>query len=89
MLYSLQKFLDNGMMMRLRDRRFLTHPIESKAYTPVLMTNVIPILAILCGGIILSVAILIMEKIYYRYKKKKHQSRIFYRSKKQLSLKKQ
>ncbi|KAL6438179.1 hypothetical protein ACFW04_004413 [Cataglyphis niger] len=87
--YHLQKFLDNGMMMRLRDRRFLTHPNESKAYTPVFMSNVIPILAILCGGIILSVAILIMEKIYYQYKKKKHQSRIFYRSKKQLFLKKQ
>ncbi|XP_029680403.1 glutamate receptor 1-like [Formica exsecta] len=85
--YHIQKFLDNGIMMRLRNTRFLTHSTESKAFIPVYMVNVIPILAILCGGIILSVAVLIMEKIYYRYKKKKLQSRIFYRSKKQLFLK--
>ncbi|KAM0735653.1 Glutamate receptor 3 [Formica fusca] len=85
--YHIQKFLDNGIMMRLRNTRFLTHSTESKAFIPVYMSNVIPILAILCGGIILSVAVLIMEKIYYRYKKKKLQSRIFYRSKKQLFLK--
>ncbi|XP_072757304.1 glutamate receptor 1-like [Anoplolepis gracilipes] len=87
--YHLQKFLDNGMMKRLRDTKILTHSAENTAYTPVRMTNIVPILAILCGGIILSVAILVMENTYYRYKKKKLQSRIFYRSKKQLFLKKQ
>ncbi|XP_072757348.1 glutamate receptor 1-like [Anoplolepis gracilipes] len=63
--YHLQKFLDNGMMKRLRDTKILTHSAENTAYTPVRMTNVAPILTILCGGIILSVAILVVEKIYY------------------------
>ncbi|XP_072757312.1 glutamate receptor 1-like [Anoplolepis gracilipes] len=87
--YHLQKFLDNGMLERLKDTKFLMHSAENTAYIPVRMTNVAPILAILCGGIILSVAILVMEKIYYRYKKKKLQSRIFCRSKKQLFLQRQ
>ncbi|CAL1689773.1 unnamed protein product [Lasius platythorax] len=87
--YHLQKFLDNGMLMRLRDTRFLMQSVESKAYSPVRMASVVPILAILCGGVILSVAILVVEKIYYQYKRKKLQSRVFYRSKKHLFLKRQ
>ncbi|XP_014467502.1 PREDICTED: uncharacterized protein LOC106740710 [Dinoponera quadriceps] len=45
--YHLQKFLDNGMMMRLRDTRFLMESAENKDYQPVRLTNVIPILSLL------------------------------------------
>lgn len=64
-------------MMRLRENTFLVKSVENKAFIPVCMANVTPILVILCGGIILSAVILIMEKIYYEYKKKKSQQ-IFY-----------
>ncbi|EFN82437.1 Probable glutamate receptor [Harpegnathos saltator] len=46
--YHLQKFLDNGILMRLRDTRFLTESVESKAYQPVSAVNIVPILSILC-----------------------------------------
>ncbi|XP_011880266.1 PREDICTED: glutamate receptor 1-like [Vollenhovia emeryi] len=80
--YHLQKFLDNGMMMRLRDTRFLPHSAEEKTYMPVRLVNVIPILAILCGGIIISIAALIIEKIHYRSRRRKVQPRVFYPSRK-------
>ncbi|XP_019697835.1 glutamate receptor 1-like [Harpegnathos saltator] len=84
--YHLQKFLDNGILMRLRDTRFLTESVESKAYQPVSAVNIVPILSILCMGIILSFAILMIESIHYRYKKEREKRRrhlrAFYRSKK-------
>ncbi|XP_020281544.1 glutamate receptor 1-like isoform X2 [Pseudomyrmex gracilis] len=86
--YHLQKFLDNGMMMRLKDMKYLMQQVENKAYEPVHVISVVPILAILCGGIILSVIVLIIETTYYRYKKTKLQSRIFYRSRKRPFVKK-
>lgn len=73
--FSLQKFLDNGMMMRLKDTRFLVESVKNKAYQPVHVVNVVPILSILCMGIILSAVILITENIYYRYKKEKREKR--------------
>lgn len=79
---SLQKFLANGMLTRLRDTRFLPRSIEDKTYMPVRLVNVIPILAILCGGIIISIAVLIIEKIHYRSKRKKIQTKVFYPSRK-------
>lgn len=76
-------------MMRLRDTSLLMESSESKAYEPVHMAGVIPILAILCGGFILSIIALLIEKIYYYYYlKRKLQSKIFYYSKKQLFIKK-
>ncbi|XP_011637375.1 glutamate receptor 1-like [Pogonomyrmex barbatus] len=80
--YHLQKFLDNGMLMRLRDTRFLPQSVESKTYVPVRMSNVIPILAILCGGIIISIVMLIIEKMYYQSRRRKLQSKVFYHSRK-------
>ncbi|XP_012235251.1 glutamate receptor U1-like [Linepithema humile] len=86
--YHLQKFLDNGMMMRLKDTSFLMESFESKAYEPVHVAGVVPILAILCGGFVLCIIVLFTEKIYYRYTKKKFESKVFYYSKKQLFIKK-
>ncbi|XP_070526523.1 glutamate receptor 3-like isoform X2 [Cardiocondyla obscurior] len=81
--YHLQKFLDNGIMTRLRDTRFLPKAAEEKTYMPVRLVNVVPILSILCGGIIISTTVLVIEKIHYRSKKRKFQS-IAYPSKKLL-----
>lgn len=85
--FSLQKFLGNGIMMRLRNKASLTEPVENKAYRSVRIVNVVPILSILCMGIILSILILILENIYYRYKKMREeenrQLKAFYRLKKQ------
>ncbi|KYN03489.1 Glutamate receptor 3 [Cyphomyrmex costatus] len=67
--YYLQKFLDNGMIMRLRET-YSPQLVEDKIYRPVYLFNVIPILAILCGGFIISTMIMIIEKIYYRSRKK-------------------
>jgi len=82
----LLKFLDNGIMRRLRDTKFLPRLIEDKIYEPVSLLNIIPILAILCGGFIISITVLIVEKIYYLARKRK--LRVFYPSRK-LLIKKQ
>jgi len=79
-MYRLQKFLDSGIMRRLRDTKFLPRLIEDKIYEPVSLLNIIPILAILCGGFIISITVLIVEKIYYLTRRRK--SRVFYPSKK-------
>ncbi|XP_032670187.1 uncharacterized protein LOC116843675 [Odontomachus brunneus] len=62
--YHLQKFLDNGMMMRLKDTRFLMGSVKNKAYRPVHVVNVVPILSILCMGIILSVDLNITTMVH-------------------------
>ncbi|XP_018308804.1 glutamate receptor 1 [Mycetomoellerius zeteki] len=77
--YHLQKFLNNGMIMRLRET--YSQLTEDKIYKPVYLFNVVPILAILCGGFIISIMIMIIEKIHYR-SRKKFQSRVFYPSRK-------
>lgn len=83
--FSLQKFLDNGMMMRLKSMKLLPQSaIEGTAYQPVRMVSVVPILAILCGGVVLSVALLITEKIHHRRRERKLRSKVvFSRSRKQ------
>ncbi|KAG5320137.1 GRIA1 protein, partial [Pseudoatta argentina] len=75
---SLQKFLDNGMIMRLRET-YSPQLAENKIYKPVYLFNIVPILAILCGGFIISIMIMIIEKIHYRSisSRKKFQSRVF------------
>ncbi|KAG5331159.1 GLR1 protein, partial [Acromyrmex charruanus] len=73
--YHLQKFLDNGMIMRLRET-YSPQLAENKIYKPVYLFNIVPILAILCGGFIISIMIMIIEKIHYR-SRKKFQSRVF------------
>ncbi|KAG5317954.1 GLR1 protein, partial [Acromyrmex heyeri] len=67
--YHLQKFLDNGMIMRLRET-YSPQLAENKIYKPVYLFNIVPILAILCGGFIISIMIMIIEKIHYRSRKK-------------------
>ncbi|XP_071642468.1 glutamate receptor 1-like [Temnothorax longispinosus] len=76
--YHLQKFSDNGMMTRLKDTRFLPQSAEDKTFVPVRLVNVAPVLAFLCGGIIISIMVLIIEKIHYRLKRKKFQPKVFY-----------
>nr|XP_012235170.1 PREDICTED: glutamate receptor 3-like [Linepithema humile] len=71
--YHLEKFLDNGMMMRLRGASFSMQPFKNKAYEPVRIVGVIPILVILCGGFILSIFVFLMEKIFYRHTKSESQ----------------
>ncbi|XP_067204106.1 probable glutamate receptor [Linepithema humile] len=71
--YHLEKFLDNGIMMRLRSASFSMQPFKNKAYEPVRIVSVIPILIILCGGFILSIFLFLMEKIFYRYTKSEFQ----------------
>jgi len=88
LLSSLQKFLDNGMMMRLKNMKLsLRSAIEHKNYESVHVISVVPILAILCGGVILSVVILIIEKIHHRRRARKAQSMVLYRSKKPFVMK--
>jgi len=72
---SLQKFLDNGIIIRMRET-YSPQLAENKIYKPVYLFNIVPILAILCGGFIISIMIMIIEKIYYR-SRKKFQSRVF------------
>ncbi|XP_018307131.1 uncharacterized protein [Mycetomoellerius zeteki] len=45
--YHLQKFFDNGMIMRLKET-YSSQLAEDKIFKPVYLFNVIPILAILC-----------------------------------------
>lgn len=86
--FSLQKFFDNGMIMRLKNAELVMNSAESKAYEPVHIVNIIPILTILWVGAILSIVILIIEKIHYLCKrqreKRRDPSRVFYHSKKHL-----
>jgi len=76
---SLQKFLDNGMIMRLRET-YSSQLAENKIFKPVYLFNVIPILAILCGGFIISIITLIIENIHYRSRRR--QSKVLYPSRK-------
>ncbi|KAG5318485.1 GRIA1 protein, partial [Acromyrmex heyeri] len=77
--YHLQKFMDNGMIMRLRET-YSSQLAENKVFKPVYLFNVIPILAILCGGFIISIITLIIENIHYRSRKR--QSKVLYPSRK-------
>ncbi|KYN06919.1 putative glutamate receptor, partial [Cyphomyrmex costatus] len=54
--YYLQKFLDNGMIMRLRQT--YSSQLGEDKIKPVHLFNIIPILAILCGGFIISIMII-------------------------------
>ncbi|XP_012063275.1 PREDICTED: uncharacterized protein LOC105626591 [Atta cephalotes] len=77
--YHLQKFLNNGMIMRLRET-YSSQLAENKIFKPVYLFNVIPILAILCGGFIISIIMLIIENIHYRSRRR--QSKVLYPSRK-------
>ncbi|KAG5331728.1 GRIA1 protein, partial [Acromyrmex charruanus] len=77
--YHLQKFMDNGMIMRLRET-YSSQLAENKVFKPVYLFNVIPILVILCGGFIISTITLIIENIHYRSRKR--QSKVLYPSRK-------
>jgi len=62
--FSLQRFKDNGIMSKLRDKHHLTiNP--RKTYDTVALANVVPTLTVVAGGMILAAFIFIVEKAYY------------------------
>jgi len=75
------------MMMRLKNMKVSRSVIDNKMYESVRVVTVVPILAILCGGVILSVVILIIETIHHRRRARKTQSGVLYRSKKPFVIK--
>nr|XP_050851506.1 glutamate receptor 3-like isoform X2 [Vespula vulgaris] len=73
--YHLQKFIDNGIMNRLRGLFVIQPSLSKTSHTAVSLWGIAPILAVLSGGTILGIIILIMERTYYYFKIKKEFSK--------------
>ncbi|XP_015428977.1 PREDICTED: glutamate receptor ionotropic, delta-1-like [Dufourea novaeangliae] len=65
MNYELQRFKDNGVLMKLRKTFAELTTTYDKGYPVVTLGGIAPILAILAGGIVFGCLILILEKMYY------------------------
>ncbi|KAL2712484.1 hypothetical protein V1478_018007 [Vespula squamosa] len=73
--YHLQKFIDNGIMNRLRGLFVIQTNLSKTSHSAVSLWGIAPILAVLSGGTMLCIIILIMERIYYHFKIKKEFSK--------------
>ncbi|KAL2712483.1 hypothetical protein V1478_018006 [Vespula squamosa] len=69
--FHLQKFINNGMMNRLKDTKFKMESNNAMKHQPVLITSIISLIFFILIGIILSTCILILEKSFFAYKNKK------------------
>ncbi|KAI4504222.1 hypothetical protein M0802_000693 [Mischocyttarus mexicanus] len=63
--YHLQKFIDNGIMNRLRGMFVVQVNLSKTIHTAVTLWDITPILALLIGGTILGIIILIIERSYH------------------------
>ncbi|XP_043487521.1 uncharacterized protein LOC122514650 [Polistes fuscatus] len=63
--YNLQKFIDNGIMNRLRGMFVVQVNLSKIIHTAVTLWDITPILALLIGGTILGIIILIIERSYH------------------------
>ncbi|KAI4485055.1 hypothetical protein M0802_012823 [Mischocyttarus mexicanus] len=73
--FHLQKFINNGMMNRLKDTTFKKKYINNIEHKPVRITNILLVIFLIQVGIILSIFILIIEK-YIFFRKIKNKSMI-------------
>ncbi|KAI4493411.1 hypothetical protein M0804_001587 [Polistes exclamans] len=69
--FHVEKFINNGMMNRLKDMSFKKKYNEVIRHKPVRITSVISLIFFVQIGIILSTCILIIEKIVFSHKMKK------------------
>ncbi|XP_046821730.1 uncharacterized protein LOC124425443 [Vespa crabro] len=69
--FHLQKFIDNGMMNRLKDSTFKKKSSDLKKHEPVRINSVMSLIFFIQTGIILSIFILIIEKCIFSSKMKK------------------
>nr|XP_050865880.1 glutamate receptor-like isoform X1 [Vespula vulgaris] len=69
--FQLRKFMDKGMMSRLKDISFKRKSNNMIQHQPVSLISVISLIFFLSIGIILSTCILIIEKYIFIYKRKK------------------
>nr|XP_050866043.1 glutamate receptor ionotropic, delta-1-like [Vespula vulgaris] len=75
--FQLQKFIDNGMINRLKYRSFKIDSTDIVEHQPVRLINVIPLISFFLIGFLLSTCILIIEKcIFIRKKKNKSMSSV-------------
>lgn len=74
-MFSLQRFRNNGVMNKLKNRYLLTNNQSKTTYEAVSLKDVALILIIITFGTLLALFILIIEKTYYifraRYKSNK------------------
>ncbi|KAI4482435.1 hypothetical protein M0802_013722 [Mischocyttarus mexicanus] len=70
--FHLEKFINNGMMNRLKDMSFKKKLNEIVHHKPVRITSVISLLCFIKIGIILGICILIFEKFIFSRKTKKN-----------------
>ncbi|XP_047350148.1 uncharacterized protein LOC124949314 [Vespa velutina] len=69
--FHLQKFIENGMMNRLKDTAFKKKSGDVKKHEPVCINSVMSLILFIQTGIILSIFILIIEKCIFSSKMKK------------------
>ncbi|XP_035718459.1 uncharacterized protein LOC118440062 [Vespa mandarinia] len=69
--FHLQKFIENGMMNRLKDTSFKKKSSDVKKHQPVCINSIMSIILLIQTGIILSIFILIIEKCIFSSKMKK------------------
>ncbi|KAL2713241.1 LOW QUALITY PROTEIN: glutamate receptor 3-like isoform X3 [Vespula squamosa] len=88
--FQLQKFMDKGIMNRLKNTSFKKKSINTVKYQPVRLISVIPLISYFLIGIVLSTCILIIEKCIFVRKKKNNSmvhhmpSSVFYVKKKKI-----
>ncbi|XP_046821732.1 uncharacterized protein LOC124425445 isoform X2 [Vespa crabro] len=73
--YHLQKFIDNGIMNRLRGLFIVQPNLLRTSHSAVSLWDVTPILAVFSGGTILGIIVLIIERTCHHYKMKREFSK--------------
>ncbi|KAL2713243.1 hypothetical protein V1478_016941 [Vespula squamosa] len=68
--FQLQKFVNNGMMDRLKDMMFTKKPNDMVKHQSVRLTDVMSLIFFILLGVLLSICILIIEKCIFVYKRK-------------------
>ncbi|XP_011142833.2 glutamate receptor ionotropic, delta-1-like [Harpegnathos saltator] len=69
--YHIRRFLDNGVMSRLKEEYLSTTNPPKVRLTQVGLRGIAPLLAMVAGGIVLGIFILMLEKAYYVFKSRR------------------
>ena len=71
--FSLQRFSDCGIIRILKHRYLKKKELNKLKYRSVTLSSIVPVYFVLIFGIVLSLSILICEKIYFRLSKHEHE----------------
>ncbi|XP_066598107.1 glutamate receptor ionotropic, delta-2-like [Prorops nasuta] len=74
--YHLQRFRDNGMLNKLKGNHHSKAAMAESRHDAVGLWGIAPILAVLAGGIILGIFLLLLEKLHYLCGEERKKTRV-------------